>query len=137
LPLQHGGSIRYDGPLSCADLDAREPPEAREEYEKAWSEGRPMSFRIDRFATEDDRVIVRISGRVGAKNLDVLQSVLEEGRIVAIDLKDVLLIDEDAVKLLIAAQANGIELRNCTAYIREWITRERSQTSGEETQTRA
>ena len=88
-----------------------------------------MSFRIDRFATEDDRVIVRISGRVGAKNLDVLQSVLEEGRIAAIDLKDVLLIDEDAVKLLIAAQANGIELRNCTPYIREWIAREMSQMS--------
>jgi len=94
-----------------------------------------MSFRIDRFTAEDDRVIVRISGRVGAKNLDVLQSVLEEGRIVAIDLKDVLLIDEDAVKLLIAAQANGIELRNCTAYIREWMAREMSQMSGEETQT--
>ena len=41
----------------------------------------------------------------------------------------------DAVKLLIAAQANGIELRHCTAYIREWIAREMSQTSGEETQT--
>ena len=94
-----------------------------------------MSFRIDRFATEDDRVIVRISGRVGAKNLDLLQSVLEAGRIVAIDLKDVLLIDGDAVKLLIAARANGIELRNCTAYIRVWIAREMSQTSGEETQT--
>jgi hypothetical protein len=83
-----------------------------------------MSFRIDRFATEDDRVIVRISGRVGARNLDLLQSVLEEGRIVAIDLDDVLLIDGDAVKLLVVAQANGIELRNCTAYIREWIARE-------------
>ena len=94
-----------------------------------------MSFRIDRFATEDDRVIVRISGRVRAKNLDVLRDVFEEGRIAAIDLKDVLLIDEDAVKLLIAAQANGIELRHCTAYIREWIAREMSQTSGEETQT--
>ena len=56
---------------------------------------------------------------------------LEEGRIAAIDLKDVLLIDEDTVKLLIAAQANGIELRNCTAYIREWIAREMSQMSGD------
>jgi hypothetical protein len=28
------------------------------------------------------------------------------------------------VKLLVVAQANGIELRNCTAYIREWIARE-------------
>ena len=87
-----------------------------------------MSFRIDRFATEDDRVIVRVSGRVGAKNLDVLQSVLEEGRIVAIDLKDVLLIDGDAVKLLVVAQANGIELRNCPAYIQEWVAGERTRT---------
>jgi hypothetical protein len=57
--------------------------------------------------------------------------VLEEGRIAAIDLKDVLLIDEDAVKLLIAAQPNGFELRNSTVYIREWIAREMSQMSGE------
>ena len=96
-----------------------------------------MSFRIDRFTAEDDRVIVRISGRVGAKNLDVLQSVLEEGRIVAIDLADVLLIDGDAVKLLVVAQANGIELRNCTAYIREWIAREMSQMSGNPSAQRA
>jgi hypothetical protein len=88
-----------------------------------------MSFRIDRFTTEDDRVIMRISGRVGAKNLDVVQRLLEEGGIVAIDLKDVLLIDGDAVKLLVVAQASGIELRNCTAYIREWIAREMSQMS--------
>jgi hypothetical protein len=112
-------------------LDAREPPEAREEHGKAWSERRSMSFRIDRAVTEDDRVIVRVSGRVGAKNLDVLQRVLEEGRIVAIDLTDVLLIDGDAVKLLVVAQANGIELRNCTAYIGEWIAREMSQMSGD------
>ena len=31
----------------------------------------------------------------------------------------------DAVKLLIAAEAEGIELRSCPAYIREWITNER------------
>jgi len=90
-----------------------------------------MSFRIDRFTTEDDRAVLRISGRVGAENLDVLQSVLEEGHIVAIDLKDVLLIDGDAVKLLVVAQANGIELRHCPAYIREWIAREMSQMSGD------
>ena len=90
-----------------------------------------MSFRIDRFTTEDDRVVVRISGRVGAENLDVLQRVLEEGHIVAIDLTEVLLIDGDAVTLLVVAQANGIELRNCTAYIREWIAREMSQMSGD------
>jgi hypothetical protein len=48
---------------------------------------------------------------------------------VAIDLKDVLLVDRDAVKLLALRESNGAELRNCPAYIREWITRERMDTN--------
>ena len=87
-----------------------------------------MCFRIDRRVIEEDRVIVSISGRVAAQNLDTLRSVLaEERRIVAIDLKEVLLIDRDAVILLAVAEARGVELRNCPAYVREWITRARAQ----------
>ena len=55
----------------------------------------------------------------------------QERGAVAIDLKEVLLIDQDAVKLLTAAEANGVELRNCPAYVREWITRERAQMSSD------
>ena len=84
-----------------------------------------MCFRIDRLVIGQDQVIVCLSGRVAAQNLDTLRSVLaEERRVVAIDLKEVLLIDRDVVTFLVGAEANGIELRNCPAYIREWITRE-------------
>ena len=87
-----------------------------------------MCFRIDRRVIEENLVIVSISGRVAAQNLDTLRSVLaDERRIVAIDLKEVLLIDRDAVILLAVAEARGVELRNCPAYVREWITRERAQ----------
>jgi hypothetical protein len=87
-----------------------------------------MCFRIDRRVIEEGQVIVSISGRVAAENLDTLRSVLaEERRIVAIDLKEVLLIDHDAVTILAVAEARGVELRNCPAYVREWITRERAQ----------
>jgi hypothetical protein len=48
-----------------------------------------MSFRIDRLAIEDDREIVRISGRVAPENLELLRNVLNESRVVAIDLKNV------------------------------------------------
>ena len=48
----------------------------------------------------------------------------------AIDLRNVLLVDRDAVKLLALSEAQGRELRNCSAYIREWITRERAETHG-------
>ena len=46
----------------------------------------------------------------------------------AIDLKNVLLVDREGVKLLALREANGTELRNCPPYIREWVTRERAET---------
>jgi len=47
---------------------------------------------------------------------------------VAIDLKNVLLVDREAVRLLAVRESNGDELRNCPAYIREWVTRKRTDT---------
>jgi hypothetical protein len=51
---------------------------------------------------------------------------------VAIDLKDVLLVDRDAIRLLALSELNCAELRNCPAYIREWVTRERAVISASE-----
>jgi hypothetical protein len=48
------------------------------------------------------------------------------GKIV-LDLTEVSLIDCDTVKFLAASEANGILLRNCPGYIREWVARERSR----------
>jgi hypothetical protein len=44
---------------------------------------------------------------------------------VAIVLTDILLVDREAVGFLASLESTGTELRNCPAYIREWITRER------------
>jgi len=55
----------------------------------------------------------------------------QESGAVAIDLKHVLLVDREVVKLLALGEGNGIELRNCPAYIREWVARERPQTNAE------
>jgi hypothetical protein len=52
-----------------------------------------------------------------------------ENGAVAIDLKGVLLVDREVAKFLAVSEANGIELRNCPAYIREWVARERAQTN--------
>jgi hypothetical protein len=46
---------------------------------------------------------------------------------VALDLEEVILVDREAVMLLAHSEANGIELRNCPAYIREWVARERAR----------
>ena len=85
-----------------------------------------MTCRIDRLSIEQG-VVLRISGRITGEDLDVLRTALEEGRVVAIDLTEIELVDRDAVKLLALTEANGIELRHCPAYIREWITRERGR----------
>lgn len=86
-----------------------------------------MSCRIDRHVTDDDAVNLCISGRIAAEDLDMLRDVLAgESGAVAIDLGNVLLVDRDALKLLVICEANGVEIRNCPAYIREWIAREKA-----------
>ena len=83
-----------------------------------------MTCRIDRLSIEQ-RVVLRISGRIAGEDLEVLRTALAESRVVAIELAEVELIDRDALELLALNEANGIELRHCPAYIREWVTRER------------
>jgi hypothetical protein len=83
-----------------------------------------MTCRIDRLGVERG-VVLRVSGRITGDDLDVLRTALDGDRFVAIELGEVELVDRDAVKLLARAELSGIELTNCPAYIREWVTRER------------
>jgi hypothetical protein len=85
-----------------------------------------MTCRIDRLVGGDHLVILRISGRITGDDVNMLRASLEqESCAAAIDLKDVILVDREVVKLLALCESNGNELRNCPLYIREWITRER------------
>src|ERR1700729_2085319 len=90
-----------------------------------------MNCRIDRGVSDDNRVVLFVSGRITGEHVDMLRGVLEqESGGFAIDLKNVLLVDREAVKLLALSEGNGTELRNCPPYIREWVTRERAETDG-------
>ena len=83
-----------------------------------------MTCRIDRLSIEQG-IVLRISGRIAAEDLDVLRAALTDGGVVALDLTEVELVDRDAVMLLTVSEAQGVELRNCPTYIRAWVTRER------------
>jgi hypothetical protein len=85
-----------------------------------------MTCRIDRVFIEQG-VVLRISGRITGEDLDVLRTALAEGRVVEIDLTEVELADRDAVTLLARTETDGIALRHCPAYIREWMTGERGR----------
>jgi len=90
-----------------------------------------MNCRIDRAVGNDNRVVFFVSGAITGEHVDMLRGVLDqESGGFAIDLKNVLLVDREAVKLLAFCEANGTELRNCPPYIREWVTRERAETRG-------
>lgn len=84
-----------------------------------------MTLRIDRLSTEHGLVLY-ISGQIATGDLEVIRTALNPPRVVALELGEVELVNRDAVKLLAQAEAEGIELRNCPAYIRTWITMERS-----------
>ena len=82
-------------------------------------------LRIQRKANE--KVVLILSGRIEAEDIDELRRLLElEGADshVALDLKDVTLVDRDAIKYLADCEADGTKLANCPPYVREWIGRE-------------
>jgi hypothetical protein len=90
-----------------------------------------MSCRIDRVVTAENLVVLFISGRITGEHVDMLRGVLEqESGGFVIDLKNVRLVDREAVKLLALNETNGTELRNCPPYIREWVTRARAEEHG-------
>src|SRR6476620_7085927 len=94
-----------------------------------------MTCRIDRVVSAENLAVLFISGRITEEHADMLRGVLEqESGGFAIDLKNVLLVDREAVKLLALSEADGTELRNCPPYIREWITREAAETQGSRSQ---
>ena len=76
---------------------------------------------------ENGEVVIKLSGWMRAENLGELEKVINaetDGRRIILDLKDLKLVDQGAVNFLRRCEADSILLKNCPAYIREWITRE-------------
>jgi hypothetical protein len=74
------------------------------------------------------KTTIRLSGRLQAVHLEELKiQIGEVGPMTAVDLNEVTLVDVDVVRFLAACEESGIALENCSAYIREWIKREREQ----------
>jgi hypothetical protein len=96
-----------------------------------------MTCRIDHRVIGKDRAMLCISGRITEECVDTLRALLEQEKgVVTIDLKDVLIVAREAIKLLAVGESNGVELRNCPAYIREWVTRETVDRNASEERTK-
>jgi anti-anti-sigma regulatory factor len=83
--------------------------------------------------TEDGGLVVlQVSGRIEGENLAELRKVFTaetENQGFVLDMSEVRLVDQDSIDFLSRCEANGAVLRNCPAYIREWIERERETES--------
>jgi anti-anti-sigma regulatory factor len=85
-------------------------------------------LKITRAANKE--VVFTVSGRLDAENLAELKKVFSSeasGRRMVLELKELTRVDQNAVRFLMQCEADNIQLKNCPAYIRKWITRERSQ----------
>jgi ABC-type transporter Mla MlaB component len=75
-------------------------------------------------------VRIMLSGRIEREHLAELQRLIDEDappKLVTLDLEDVRLVDREAVAFLARCEGTGIRLENCSAYVREWISREENE----------
>ena len=86
---------------------------------------RQVTLKIET-ASDGRAATLRLIGYVESEYLDELRAQVEKHRPrLVLDLDEVTLVDVTAVRFLIACEAEGIEMRHCAPYIREWMGRER------------
>jgi hypothetical protein len=85
-------------------------------------------LRIQR--SESGGVVFTLSGQMNEEAIAELETLINsevKGCRVALDLKDLTLANEDAITFLVRCEANSITLKNCPAYVREWINAQRRE----------
>lgn len=77
--------------------------------------------------SDNGGAVLKVSGQIGVDDLTQLQEILsrEPEHGLALDLRDLKLIDADGIQFLIQCEARGIGVENCPAYIREWMSKEK------------
>ena len=74
--------------------------------------------------TGNGRVLFTLSGRIETEDIKQLQQLLDvetSGQQLILDLRDVMLVNQEAVEFLRRCQTDGIKLENCPLHVRRWI----------------
>jgi hypothetical protein len=83
-------------------------------------------LRIERSA--NGQVVFTLSGRMQTEDIEQVQQLLvveTPGQQLMFNLRDVTLVNQDAVTFLAHCEANGITLESCPLHIRNWIDQEK------------
>lgn len=86
-----------------------------------------MTFRIET-AARGRVTVFSLCGRIEKQAIAELRRLFElqtDYHDIVLDLKDVGVVDREAMRFLMSCEADGVKLENCTPYIREWMEREK------------
>jgi hypothetical protein len=84
-----------------------------------------VTFKIEKHRDRHSTTI-RLIGRMRAEHLSELEKQIRENESkIALDLEELDLVDVEAVRFLGMCETQGVTLLNCSAYIRDWIGKER------------
>jgi hypothetical protein len=85
-------------------------------------------LRIQRAA--NGKIVYTLSGRIDPEDIDELRRLfgLESSALqIALNLKELVLVNGDGVEFLAGCETAGMALENCPAYVRKWIDQRRGQ----------
>jgi hypothetical protein len=91
-------------------------------------QGEEIVLKIQR--SSNGQVTYMLSGQIEKEDIDGLEAMVRseaKGRRIVLDLKNLTLVGPDAIAFLDRWEAQGITLKNCPAYIREWIKGQRGE----------
>src|SRR4029077_9585992 len=95
-------------------------------HHQAWLKQGAFMLRIERSA--NGQVVFTLSGRMQTEDIEQFQRLLvgeTPGQQLMFNLRDVILVNQDAITFLAHCEANGIKLENCPLHIRNWIDQEK------------
>ena len=84
-------------------------------------------------STKDEFVTFSLIGRIEGESLTELKRVMgleASDPNLVLDLKDVTLVDQSAIRFLARCEADSVTLENCPAYIRDWVAAEKRRNEG-------
>jgi hypothetical protein len=84
-----------------------------------------MMLKIERVRGEPGTRIC-LSGELRRSNLAELRAEIDRAALPAtLDLEEIGIVDIEGVRLLNQCQSQGVEVVNCTPYVREWMIQEK------------
>jgi anti-anti-sigma regulatory factor len=84
-----------------------------------------VTLKIEKYADRYSTTI-RLIGRMRVEHLPELEKQIRESESkIVLDLEELNLVDVEAVRFLGICETQAVTLLNCSAYIRDWIGKER------------